>query len=75
MTREDVIALAVSKGYRAKPCAAENFMAVKLGKADNPNERMRLTESGQVLVVDEGFYWQVGTADEWAEYLQEQQND
>lgn len=69
MTREEVIALAEAKGYRAKPCAADNLMAVKLGKADNPNERVRLTEHGQVLVVDEGYYWQVGSVDDWAEYL------
>jgi hypothetical protein len=69
MTREEVIALAESKGYRAKPCVDESRMAVKIGKADHPNERMKLTADGQVLVVDEGYYWQVGGVDEWAEYL------
>jgi hypothetical protein len=69
MTREQAIALAEAKGYRAKPCAAEDKMAVKIGKADDPNERMRLTPDGQVLVVDEGYYWQVGSVDEWAAYL------
>jgi hypothetical protein len=53
MNREEVIALAKSKGLQAKPCALESMMAVNVGKAEDPNERMRLTESGQVLVVDE----------------------
>jgi hypothetical protein len=47
-------------------------MAVNVGKAEDTNERMRLTGSGQLLVVDEGCYWQVGTTDEWAKHLQEQ---
>jgi hypothetical protein len=72
MNREDIIKLAESKGYQAKPCAADGMMAVNVGKAENTNERMRLTESGQLLVVDEGCYWQVGSVDEWAKYLQEQ---
>lgn len=69
MTRDDIIKLAESKGYSAKPCASENLMMVKIGKADNPNERMKLTADGQVLVVDEGHYWQVGSVDEWGNYL------
>lgn len=72
MNREEIIKLAESKGYCAKPCVAENFIAVKIGKADSPNERMKLTADGQVLVVDEGYYWQVGGVGEWAEYLQGQ---
>ena len=72
MTRDDIIKFAESKGYSAKPCASENLMMVKIGKADNPNERMKLTADGQVLVVDEGHYWQVGTVGEWTKYLQEQ---
>ena len=69
VNREDIIKLAESKGYSAKPCASENLMMVKIGKADNPNERMKVTADGQVLVVDEGHYWQVGSVDEWANYL------
>jgi hypothetical protein len=69
MTREEVLKLAENKGYQAKPCVAENMMAVKIGKADDPNERMRYTADGQILVVDEGYYWQVGGVDEWAKYL------
>lgn len=72
MNREEVIALAKSKGLQAKPCALESMMAVNVGKAEDPNERMRLTESGQVLVVDEGCYWQVGTTEEWAKHLNEE---
>ena len=73
LKRNDVIKLAESKGYSAKPCVAEDKVAVKIGKADDPNERIRYTVDGQILVVDEGFYWQVGTVDEWAKYLEEQQ--
>jgi hypothetical protein len=72
MTREEVIALAESKGFQAKTCALESMMAVNIGKAEDTNERMRLTDSGQLLVVDEGCYWQVGTTEEWAKHLQEQ---
>jgi hypothetical protein len=72
MTREEVIALAEIKGLQAKPCAADGMMAVKVGNAEDTNERMRLTDSGQLLVVDEGYYWQVGTTEEWAKHLQEQ---
>ena len=72
MTREEVIALAEIKGLQAKPCVADGMMAVNVGKAEDTNERMRLTDSGQLLVVDEGCYWQVGTTDEWAKHLQEQ---
>lgn len=72
MNREEVIALAESKGLQARPCPAEGMMAVNVGKAKDTNERMRLTDSGQLLVVDEGCYWQVGTTDEWAKHLQEQ---
>jgi hypothetical protein len=52
MTRDDIIKLAEGKGYRAKPCAADGMMAVNVGKAEDTNERMRLTDSGQLLVVD-----------------------
>ena len=72
MDRDDVIKLAEGKGYRAKPCVADGMMAVNVGKAEDTNERMRLTDSGQLLVVDEGCYWQVGTTEEWAKHLQEQ---
>ena len=51
MTRDEAIKLAESKGYSAKPCVAENMMAVKIGKADDPNERMRYTADGQILVI------------------------
>jgi hypothetical protein len=72
MNREEVIALAESKGFQARPCPADGMMAVNVGKAEDTNERMRLTDSGQLLVVDEGCYWQVGTTEEWAKHLQEQ---
>ena len=72
MTREKVIALAESKGLQARPCPADGMMAVNVGKAEDSNERMRLTDSGQLLVVDEGCYWQVGTTEEWAKHLNEE---
>lgn len=72
MTREETIALAETKGLQAKPCVLDGMMLVNVGKAGDTNERMRLTDTGQIFIVDEGCYWQVGTVDEWAKHLQEQ---
>jgi hypothetical protein len=66
MNREDVIRSANEAGMIAKPCASEEYIAIRAGEAEDTNERMRLTEDGQVLVVDEGYYWQVGTVEDVA---------
>ena len=66
MDREDVIRFANELGMVAKPCANEKYIAVRAGEAADTNERMRLTECGQMLVVDEGYYWQVGTVEDVA---------
>jgi len=66
MNREEVIQFANRSGFVAKPCASEEYIAIRVGEAEDTNERMRLTEDGQVLVVDEGYYWQVGTVEDVA---------
>lgn len=66
MTRDDIIQLANQSGFIAKPCASEEYIAIRVGEAEDTNERMRLTEDGQVLIVDEGYFWQVGTVQDVA---------
>jgi hypothetical protein len=66
VTRDDIIRLANESGMVAKFCANEKYIAVRAGEAEDTNERMRLTEYGQLLVVDEGYYWQVGTVEDVA---------
>lgn len=66
MTRDDIIRLANQSGFIAKPCASEGLIAIRVGEAENTNERMRLTENGQILIVDEGYFWQVGTVEDVA---------
>lgn len=71
MTRDQVIAKAIAAGMYAKACADDNHIAIEQGKAENPNERMRMTSDGVLLIVDDGYYWQLATVDELAEYLKE----
>ena len=66
MNREDVIRMAREVGLTAKPCASAEYIAIRAGEAEDTNERMRLTEDGQVLIVDEGYFWQVGTVQDVA---------
>ena len=64
MTRDEVIEALRAQGRIAKPCYSDNYIAVRCGEATNPNERMRLTASGQLLTVIDGYFWQIGTTDE-----------
>jgi hypothetical protein len=66
MNRDDIIRMAEQSGFIAKPCANEEFIAIKAGKAEDANERMRISGCGQFLVVDDGYYWQVGTVEDVA---------
>jgi hypothetical protein len=66
MTRDEVIRLANQSGFIAKPCVSDEFIAIKAGKAEDANERMRISGGGQLLVVDDGYYWQVGTVEDVA---------
>jgi hypothetical protein len=58
--------MAGDAGLTAKPCASEEYIAIRAGEAEDTNERMRMTEDGQIFVVDEGYYWQVGTVQDVA---------
>lgn len=70
MTRDQVIAKAIASGMYAKACADEDYIAIECGKAENPNERMRMTSDGALLIVDEGYYWQLATVDELNKHLE-----
>ncbi len=63
MNRDDIIRMANEAGMVAKPCASEEYIAIRAGKPEDPNERMRMTEDGQLLIVDEGYFWQIGTVE------------
>jgi len=74
MNREKVIQLANQSGFVAKPCASEEYIAIRASEAEDTNERMRLTENGQVFIVDEGYYWQVGTVEDVANAIRARSN-
>ncbi len=74
MTRDDIIKLANQSGFIAKPCVSEEYIAIRAGEAEDTNERMRLTEDGQILVVDEGYFWQVGTVEDVANAIRARGN-
>ena len=66
MTREDIIRMAQDIGWIVKPCYDPTMIAVQCGIAPDANERMRVTAEGAVLIVDDGYYWQIGTTQEVA---------
>ncbi len=74
MNREEVIQLANQSGFIAKPCASVEYIAIRAGEAEDTNERMRMTEDGQIFVVDEGYYWQVGTVQDVANAIRARGN-
>jgi len=71
MTRDQVITKAIASGMYAKACADDNYIAIECGKAEDPNERMRMTSDGALLLVDDGYYWQLATAEELSKHLEE----
>lgn len=71
MTRDEVLERARARGLVAEPCADEAFIAVRASEApEGTNERMRITAQGKVLTVADGYYWQVGTVDDVARYVE-----
>ena len=66
MTRDDIIRKARESGLVVEPCVSEDHIAVRVGEAVDSNERMRLTADMQLLVVNDGYYWQVGTVEDLA---------
>lgn len=71
MTRDQVIAKAISVGMYAKACSDEEYIAIECGKVENQNERMRMTSEGALLIADDGYYWQLATVEELAKHLKE----
>ena len=71
MTREEVMADARTAGLVVEPCRHEDFIAIRLSEIpeDRKNERMRMTAEGALLTVADGYYWQVGTIEDVANYL------
>jgi hypothetical protein len=74
MNRDEIIQLANQSGLIAKPCASEEYIAIRAGEAKDTNERMRMTEDGQILIVDEGYFWQVGTVQDVANAIRARGN-
>ena len=67
MTNKEVIKRGMSIGLVIKQCHNPEYLAIDCGEALDPNERMRITSDGKVLMVNGGRYWQVGSAEDIAE--------
>lgn len=70
MNREQVMQEAQSVGLVVEPCHDEGCISVRSGEAKDTNERMRLTSDGVLLTVSDGYYWQVGTVEDVARYVE-----
>jgi hypothetical protein len=70
MNRDSVLAKAKDAGLIAMPCANEKYVAVQCGVAPDTNERMRITGTGELLTVHEGYYWQVCEISDLKNYLE-----
>ena len=68
--RQAVIDQLKEKGYEAKPCVDPDMIALKVGEAEDPNERMRLTADGQFYIVDDGYYYQIGSVEDLKKFLE-----
>lgn len=70
MNREQVIKRARAAGLVVEPCASPGLIALRAGEApEGTNERMRMTADGGVFTVADGYYWQVGTVEDIANYV------
>ena len=70
MNRNEVMELARSKGLVVEPCNMESLIAVRQDRVPTGcTELMRLTSDGAMLIVADGYYWQVGTVDDVYEYV------
>jgi len=71
MTREQVMESARSVGLIVEPCHDENMIALRSDPVpEGCNERMRMTADGALFTVSDGFYWQVGTVEDVANYVE-----
>ena len=71
MNREQVMNDARSAGLIVEPCRAEECIAVRSEKVpEGSNERMRLSANGSFFTVADGYYWQIGTVEDVANYVQ-----
>jgi hypothetical protein len=72
LSRDEAIKKATERGLIVKPGALEYLVSVRTDKVppDN-NERMRITASGNLLIVEDGYYWQVGTTDDLIRWMEE----
>lgn len=59
MTQEEAITALKQLGREARPLANPELVALKVGEAVNPNEKLRATADGHILMVQDGCYWQV----------------
>jgi hypothetical protein len=72
MTRDEAIKAVTERGLIVKPGALEYLVLVRMEAVppDN-NERMRITASGGLLVVKDGYYWQLGTTEDLIRWMEE----
>jgi len=72
MSRDEAIKKATERGLIVNPGAIEYLVSVRTDTAppDN-NERMRITASGNLLIVEDGYYWQVGTTEDLIRWTEE----
>jgi acyl-coenzyme A synthetase/AMP-(fatty) acid ligase len=70
MNRDQVMQMARDAGLVVEPCVAEDFISIRVGEAPaGTSERMRLTADGALMIVNDGYYWQVGSVDDVASYV------
>ena len=69
--RQAVIDQLKEKGYEAKPCVDPDMIALKVGEAKDTNERMHLSADGQLYIVDDGYYYQIGTVEDFKNWLED----
>ena len=71
MNREQVMQEARTVGLVVEPCNDENFIAIRASEVSpGITERMRITSDGACLTVADGYYWQVGTVEDVANYVE-----
>ena len=70
INRQQIAEQLTSKGFTVQLCVDPGLIAMRVDVAcPDPNERMRLTETGQLLTVIDGYYYQVGTVNDFEKYL------
>jgi len=74
LSKESVMRDAEAAGLIVQACHDDNFIAVRADKApEGTQERMRMTSNGSLFTVSDGYYWQIGTVEDVANYVRSKQ--